>query len=143
MLLFTRKYFAQNKKMVFCSLLSMPFCSACTPYIFKLYCILTFGTTTVGTQLLKKNVITSCSHKTTYLYHLINVMGQITWTSEPRQSLHATPKRTACCTQRPYHRNNTVAMLFNAELEKTWWDGLLKFGRGNTKSTFRKDCRCD
>lgn len=92
-------------------------------------------------QLLKKNVISSCSYKIPYLYNLINVM--ITWTSEPRLSLHARPKRTVCCTQSPYHRDNTEAMLFNAAPEKMWWNALLKFERGLTKSTFRKDCRCD
>lgn len=112
-LLFAMKYFAQNKNTVFCSLLSMSFCSFCNPCTFKLYCMLTFGMTTVGT-VTEKNVIRSCSHKITYLCHLINVMT--TWTSGPRQSLHARPKRTACCTQRPHH---TVAVLFNEALEKS------------------------
>lgn len=114
-LLFAMEYFAQNKNTAFCSLLSMPFCSACTPCTFKLYCMITFGISQWG-QLLKKNVISSCSHKIPYLYNLINVM--ITWTSEPRHSLHARPKRTACCTQRPYHRDNTKPCCWMQHLKK-------------------------
>lgn len=128
-LLFAMKYFAQNKNMVFCSLLLMTFCSACTPCTFKLYCILSLALSQWG-QLLKQDVIRSCSHRITYLLIYIT---SLMWQSHGHQSpgspcmpdlrgQHAVPRGHTTGTTK-------VAMLFNAALKNVakWplkiWEG--------------------